>query len=804
MLIVAALTLWMIIFSIAMVVQTTQAVSRKMKAQMAADTAALAGATTLANSLSTIAWVNDSRALIHYMKVRYGADLVAAGTLAMLKTRLPLLENDVVGPSIRDNVAPGNWPRLGVPNFTERFFETFETYTEARQAPWETDNPTYWSEPGRQRQVKGQNLEEELARFQHALASVTKVLVEKEIYDKAAENGSELTAYFPSFEFMPDPGGERYLDIQAIDTMRGEGEDSLHVNGWRMWNDELEIRATSIGEDSWEIFYRDANREINVRIVQDSPPGWLHIVYDAVLPGGNEHQEVWVNQEDNIIITADERIHVETLPDGGTQVTRTTDEGTTTFRYKVIDGVAMVWDESVGDYVDVRRPGPEGEPVDSVEINGTQVRVDAFNRVDFDSVSVWTNRISVGPFTISYMRPVRIVSHLYGFRIVAENDEARVNGLSTRTADCRWRSTWAGGSNDTGQDRSRHRMCEIETDFEWRYEWSRDPGYLTYEMAQVDDDLEDRYSELQGRFLATGREVDREAWEGTLELRTGTPTTNEEGEALYEQRRQCWHPLDRENGRGDGVYTIDDVPYVCNVCTRNDDGSPIVEDGGTVSVARLEGLLSGSGILPLDYYDGKTFQDADDARTIVPMLEALHQFPDILNSVRRLPSTALDLPPLVLHESYFKYGITVATWISSDSSPGFEGSSRAIAPNADFSEGSDGIFAFAAARAGFRHPETGELILSISAENGEREGWIDSRDNLYLADWEASLVPLTSQIESFDIDADEDADSGLTYLLRRFNTTAWRSDYFGRNRRHRIRIEGFDLNHLSLYDLVQH
>jgi hypothetical protein len=203
-------------------------------------------------------------------------------------------------------------------------------------------------------------------------------------------------------------------------------------------------------------------------------------------------------------------------------------------------------------------------------------------------------------------------------------------------------------------------------------------------------------------------------------------------------------------------------------------------------------------------FEGRNFASGDDSQFIPQIAERLQRMPEILESISRRPNTSTEIAPLVLTEDFFKYGITVGTW-TSGADPSGNGHLDLPGAEAGF-DTDEGLFAFASARAGFRNPSTGEIVYSFSpvALTDQRTEWLESEQNLYLADWEATLVPLKTQIQNNDLDVDGTDDSGLSFLLRMVSSTVWREDFFSRNVRRNIRVEGLHLNNPELYDLLQH
>ena len=806
-LIIGVLTMWLIIYSISMVGKVSQTVGKKIKAQMAADTAALAGAQIMANNLSTIAWINDSRAMLHYYKVRYGADVAAAGVLGLFKANLAVTNEPVPLTTIDD----GKLTKEATNDFIGDFIKTFDAFTEVRYAPWEEANTEHWATVtnGLTRQIKGQNYEEQLARIQHSIGIITKTMVEKEVYDKAAENGSQLSCFFPEFEMMPEPESSRYIIINSIDTTERDASGNIvNTNGWRLHNDEIDFTARSIGEDVWEIDYIRNGHEVHVIMDKDAGDGWITV---DVTETGQPDQHLRIHPESGIIISGDLKVQIEQLEDGSTKITQTQNGTTTSFRYKYEDGLLWIYDPDTGEFY---TPNKNSDDENYVMINGTKVRVEDFQNFDIGSMTFWLDRVHIGDFIVYYQNPVRIVSTLYGFNTLAENDEVRVNGLSTKSADCRWSRVYYWHNQS---DRVRHRMCTEVPGEQWRYEIKKEGSYLDAEMAEADPEVYDRYSEIQGKTIAGENHEQADAWEDLFDLRTGKPTVDDVGRPIYDLTRECWHPHDKYcsisiaqhielgisyndctpiPGKGNGWYHDKNGARIeCFLGPHNN--VPCINGKVTIGLNELQ---SGSAIPTISSYSPNPI---DPEHT--ELINRLQDYPTIINSIQRAPKNLPNLPPLILKEEYFKYGISVGVYISGDNALGYEGPQTLGAPGEEdaFTDTQDGVYAFAAARAGFRNPDTNEYQFSFS-DNLQRQDWLSKEDNLYLADWAATLVPLSTQIRDEDIEAAEDLDSGLTYLLRRFSTNNWRATFFSRNQGINLRINRFDLNSLENRELIQH
>ncbi len=162
----AAATLLLLVGFVALVYNIGRVVERRTKMQLAADSAAYAGATVEGNSLSAIGWINSAMAQIYYNALKYAVDVNVAGVAAELERRL----NPEADP--------------GGPAYTA--YQTAILATRARAAlpqakQWMVD----------------------LSRIENAIAILTPRLMEEEMYAVAGEVGAERVSVYPSFRMFP-------------------------------------------------------------------------------------------------------------------------------------------------------------------------------------------------------------------------------------------------------------------------------------------------------------------------------------------------------------------------------------------------------------------------------------------------------------------------------------------------------------------------------------------------------------------------------------------------------------------------
>lgn len=154
---------------IAMVFNVGDGTSRKIQVQNAADAAAYSGAQIEANSLSSIAWINDGMAFIYYHIMRYAVDYVTFSTLKKFAEHSP-------------EAAPTKV--IGVPGVTSK-------YNQANKVAGK------WIK-------KGQNWLKNLSEMERAIAIATPGLIKKEVIEIAIANGAKAVS------LVPDPGDQHY------------------------------------------------------------------------------------------------------------------------------------------------------------------------------------------------------------------------------------------------------------------------------------------------------------------------------------------------------------------------------------------------------------------------------------------------------------------------------------------------------------------------------------------------------------------------------------------------------------------
>ncbi len=413
-LIFAAISIFCLVAAVGLVINTGQVVHDKIRLQSAADSAALAAAQVQANSLSTIAWLNDGMALIYYNLLKYASDVAVLGTLAAIKNHGPPYPSDAV---------------VGLPNAVARYSEA---YTRAES----------WI-------PKGEDWLSMIYRMQCGIALITPVLAEKEAYRLAVANGAEVAALFPKFTMFPDPGNYIRVDIQRI------------PGGWRLVSStEMVVEATKTGTESWHIFMQSPDSTINVDI-EKSGESWYKITYDD----GKVAKTIFVDKNVNGDITVDS---------DGAKVTKNADGSTTVCQ----NGKCVDFKSGPNGLMTNDGSGWKEVPQqDSVDVNGAKVKVQNFEGLNVGSAQVWPNHIVIGNTLITFADPVQIVTQFGPVSLNVKDDQAIANKLSTANATGEWYPLWDAKWSNYWSDKLRHRMSENGADA-WVYEYEKNSSYL--------------------------------------------------------------------------------------------------------------------------------------------------------------------------------------------------------------------------------------------------------------------------------------------------------------------------------------
>lgn len=494
MLLIGALTFFMLVASIGMVARVGNLVRTRVQLQHAADAAALAGAQIQANSLSRIAWINDGMAFIYYKLLRYAVDVATLAPLAELKEHGPPFPSDA---------------QVGLPDAVGRYNTAY-----ARANEW---------------LPQGEEWLKILGHMQRAIALITPVMVEKEVYGIAGENGAEYAAVFPKFRMFPSP--DDYISILV---------EQL-PDGWRLTSStDMVVEAIDKGDESWHIIYVDNNTNATVDIDKVGKDKFRITYID-----GSGTTTTFIDRSNNVTVTSNNAT-VTSNADGSTTIC----ENGTCVDVKTDPNGNLLTNNGSGWQ-------PVGQQ-NSVNVNGATVRVQNNPAITVGQATVWPDHIAIGNTTITFSDPLRILSHFGPVAVRVEDDEASLNGLSTSNADCKWHRLW--------DDSTRHRLCELGPTT-WEYEFQRNSSYLfeddmlSFSMKHAMGDNDPVYD------FASGAEPEWAKW--------FSPVLGRSSDAAFlHQTRPCWNSADADR---DGFNDGTSIP--CPICGSARYGSDVDGDG---------------------------------------------------------------------------------------------------------------------------------------------------------------------------------------------------------------------------------
>lgn len=713
-----ALTLFMLSCFVAFVVNVGQASSKKLLIQHAADEGAYAGAVALSNILSEIAWLNDAQAHLYYHAMRKAVDVNVYGVLAALEAHGP----PYPGPAI-----------VGMSDAAGAYAAAYQD-----AATWFPRlNEWGWN----------------LAKMQVGFAAAGPQLVRREIFravhetlGTSAEGDTDVQiAVFPDFELLPDPDGYYRFDITRYQE---------NPAGWLLsGSDGLWVEVLILTPTDWSV-----RTSTGLDLAVSHPTETKYVLTSSAFgtmtfdfyPGLG-----WVLEMPGFSIEPGDHGGYEISGEGGSHEFR-----------RGPDGQLQEW--TGGGWQNLG--GTDTVEVDGVQIpvaqNGIQIGEDAW--VDFDPLRVRFQNIII---TLAADN-VRIEGQFGPARVTVDGDHVVVNGLTTANPEGIWRFI---------SDKIRHRMSVGASPDAYVYEWRKTGGYLQVEFNGLrfglDHAIGDNDPQTGVPPWAYKPDANPVGWFDTA---TGLPR----GPKAYHQTRPCWHPSDA----------------ICPVHGAGCSGEPgnLLRpplDGGWHEIAPLTGEVVWincdicNGALPA----GDQLDDDGDGRSDVRKYLADIPLPapgqPAYRSARLVhyntylqPSVELRVPqPLVLTEDFFKFGINVAVWKRAYTAGG--GDEFWLLPQVfPLPSDSTGRLAYASAKCGPRDGVTGKILYRFDGPDAEtrllqRFLWVEGNaENLYVGDWEARLWSVRDAIRDEDIDA-ATGDSGLTYLFRGLQHTAWHTTY---------------------------
>ncbi len=735
-----ALTLFMLAAAVIFVADTGMVTSARIQVQNAADECAYAGALYEANVISAIAYLNEAMAYLYYDGVRYAADTTILGVLASLKRYGPPYPSNELVYNDQDSDSP-LYSGDPIAHYDRAY---------ARAQEWI---------PQVERTL---NM---FARWEWGMALACAELVKMEVHRTALKNGIEAVAIYPDVDFFPGNGVQ--FDLHILKLMEGD----RHV-GWRVWCDDppFYVEARQLGPFHWLITNTDRKTYEIEKIAEDTYRVRTDEIDLTVRKLGDDHVQLTMTHEkDGEIVTT--HIDARYLEGLGWAVAMSDDEYSISYEPMQGDGYRItVVNKKTGQTssAGVRR-GPDGKiqqwdgnqwvdvpgQHDTVTVGGVEIPVQIDNRIHlgpgtwfgipnvlhlpgitylipniFQMPNVW---VTLREDSVAIDAFIDIRTPGGSRRLRFHIDEALPDvltlyglmGINYRVPDhntCKWYASRDGNERDRMcrdcQLIERHCDSPESEETEWTYQYRLGKPYF------VKEDLRRfaHHAICDRDPYARTHEFNYPPWADWYDVAQGEPRGRD-----YYQTRPQWGARPNYDTDGDG---------------RND-------------AVRI-------------YASDKWGLNRDDRRASDPFYQKVKpwKLQDVAGAVSRM---AL---PLRLSEDFFYYGLTVGCWRSSVG--------HRSTPLSLFRTSKWGVVGAASARAGFlelRDDETGEtyphyrftwqwpgdVLLHVNA----------GYENLYEPVWTAHLWPMTDAIRSEHLDAFEEQQTGISYLLRGLMHTWW-------------------------------
>ncbi len=490
-LVFGALTLFCLVSFAAATFDVGQVSAHRIEMQNAADQAALAGAWVEADLMSEIGWINEGMAYVYYNLMRYAVDTTVYGTLAELKEAgppqgLPAPSDALVG--VTDPVG---------------------TYDEAygRAQEWV---------------VRGLTWTSHLQKLEAGLAIAAPGLIRQEIFRVALAHGAQKVAIFPEdLEFYPGAG----MELTLVITKTATGWNLAADNGYSASVDILgpdSYRVTSSTSGSFTIIrnspdqYTVTDSQGHVTTLTRTPAGWLASGPDGTFTFGQ-------GQHGGFAITHN----------GVTQEYRHDDNG------NMQQWTNGAWSDMGGGTM----------TIDGTKVPVTQgaVTIGPNTKVNLEPFGVTIDNLII---TLSADGSLVIAGSVGPALLRIDDTAIIVNGLSSASADNRWRRLAQRGSLQG--DRSRHRM-KADSASQWTYQMTTEGSVLQEETNHERFGIERAVkgyappSEFTGTLPAWVADPNNPA-AGWFDPKIG----NLSSPAAYHQTRLCWACNGTGSGSGPG------------------------------------------------------------------------------------------------------------------------------------------------------------------------------------------------------------------------------------------------------------
>jgi len=815
-----ALSAFIVLLFVSLVVNFADVASRRVQMQRAADSAAYSAALVQADCASAVAFINTAMARVRYRMLRMTADVNIYGCLAELTDRAMNTQSDGrSGGSLTDaQVAAAVWG--DVPNDADARLLYKQAYEEAKT----------WIPAGRL-------WLRDMAKLERGIAILAQRLPAETAYRIARGGGAELASIFPSQRWFPRnaiPEVTIYIDKLV-------SSDGALI-GWRITGlqDIIEIRR--MGQNSWRIYTVEGGESLAYSITQLTEESWL---IEELVSG--ETLYIYSVDGEFMVTAGSDGVSVVSVP--GTdprEYVISTPDGTERIRYN--NGIVEV----------LRRDGFVPMSATQVNVGGIPVNVqdhDPHVRLPGNAgvLHLWTPpAVSIGDLLVQMTDPLSVSGWIGGVRIEIQGESLSIGKrwhlLNLDSADGKWRDFYDWDEEYWW----RHRLTPLDPlGMRWQYQYQERGAYLTSEQNMVrmlahrdlDLDMAGIYPEggyagpaiprwlkcaenpagwlsgENGKLVKVGFKIaPNDSISGTVPLkgcgadesdyfdnveafnrnRRPLKTLQQshydelwESGAVYFQLRECWDERDpHKDGTWPSLRDEFGRPYVCQTCFgRDHDGdgrSDVLVTTGDVAGRR--GALARAMPAPEAALDEADWMETDLS-------------PQAADSLDGDP-----FRPLVLSDEFFRWGVTVGLWRGREASDirtfasllnDEEIGSAALMQRAADAHKDEGVvggpkppwgfFVVSAARPRLNVLSIDGLPFGIYRFNSvvEREDWVrGDMNNLYFQrdsgqygapDWDAVLCPTRHQILDADTAFDalaaelgneEIGESGAGYIYR--------------------------------------
>ena len=718
----AAASILVLVGFVALVYNVGNVVDRRTRMQMAADSAAYSGAQVLANSLSTIGWINSAMAQIYYNAQRYAVDVNVTAVAALAEMRVTQGASIGSGPAYMAH---------------REAYDRAQEYIPMAKA-WLVD----------------------LTRIENAVAILAPRLAYEEMFAVAKQGGAERLSAFPHNRLFPREGSTLSYRIEQF------------AQGWRITNligGSGEMVSIRLQGDEWVLDYsNDGLVTQRVVIRRESADRWRISYYE---PPGNLVQEIYLVRTENLgwVVWGSGREGGSALPriefepvdmdgDGTKEGTRVTYGNTSQVFRRSEDNNLYVWNFDWNRYVNMT----SSEAV----IGGVRVQINVTNVIQFPGATAHIGdptEVTIGRAHLTLHDPPTITTglgpvsiHIRGFDPDAFSVSVGEFSLTRHDADGRWRTHFDRNEELYWRQRLTAQSPEDSTaQAQWQYD-----RQVLGTGAQYEPNIE-RY--IYGHVYGDRHGDDLPPWTKWFDPVTARPRNMEFRHDPVNDFAPQYDPenpnrirtLKTDRDPPDDAYYITVNP--CPTCR----GTGVIPDAqgnpGPCPTCNIP------GIGPLDHdRDGKS-----DIRVFIR--DVLDGVPGICDGKpglseddyldARIYSAGYGLPiprwPLVLSEDFFRFGVNAGVWRDAD--PAFllsyVGNTRQrFSDSAEVPGWSWGYVALASARIGI--PEGSGFRYQFDTRE-EREDWCEhSPYNLYVTGLRADLIPTREQVKAYDLDED--------------------------------------------------